>query len=180
MQGKAWVVQSPSTPSFCSRINHWLLSLFSFNWIIVDLQYCVSFRWVAKGFSYFLVTKLCLTLCDRMDYYLPGSSVHGILQARILEWAAISFSRGSSCSRDWTWVSCIGRQILYHWAIREASCMYIYTTIYIYIHNLNILFSTFSFTPSSAVPSLKDPSPCVDTLSFLIHQASPAQCHCVW
>ena len=46
---------------------------------------------------------------------LPSSSVHGILQARILEWVAISFSRGSSQSRDQTRISCIGRQILYHW-----------------------------------------------------------------
>ena len=43
-----------------------------------------------------LVTKLCLTLCDSMDCSPPGSSVHGILQGRILEWVAISFSRGSS------------------------------------------------------------------------------------
>ena len=42
-----------------------------------------------------LVSQLCLTLCDTMDCYLPGSSVHGILQARILEWVAISFSGGS-------------------------------------------------------------------------------------
>ena len=42
------------------------------------------------------VTKLCLTLCDPMDCSLPGSSVHGISQERILEWAAISVSRGSS------------------------------------------------------------------------------------
>ena len=42
-----------------------------------------------------LVAKSCLTLCDPMDYSLPGSSVHVILQARILEWVAISFSRGS-------------------------------------------------------------------------------------
>ena len=47
-----------------------------------------------------LVTKLCLTLCDLMDCSLPGSSVHGILQARILEWVAISFSRGSSRPRN--------------------------------------------------------------------------------
>ena len=40
-----------------------------------------------------LVTQSCLTLCDPMDYSLPGSSAHGILQARILEWVAISFSR---------------------------------------------------------------------------------------
>ena len=42
-----------------------------------------------------LVAQSCLTLCDPMDYSLPSSSVHGILQARILEWIAISFSRGS-------------------------------------------------------------------------------------
>ena len=47
-------------------------------------------------------------LCDPMDCSLPGSSVHGILQARILEWVAISFSRGSSQPRDQTWVSHIG------------------------------------------------------------------------
>ena len=47
-----------------------------------------------------LVTQLCLTLCDPMDCSLPGSFVHGILQARILEWVAISFSRGSSQPRD--------------------------------------------------------------------------------
>jgi len=46
------------------------------------------------------VAQLCLTLCDPMDYSLPGSSVHGILQARILEWVAISFSRGSSQPRN--------------------------------------------------------------------------------
>ena len=51
---------------------------------------------------------------------MPGSSVHGISQARILEWVAISFSRGSSWPSDRTRVSCIGRQILYHWATREA------------------------------------------------------------
>ena len=44
-----------------------------------------------------------------MDYSLPGSSVHGISQARILEGVALSFSRGSSCPRDGTHVSCIGR-----------------------------------------------------------------------
>ena len=49
-----------------------------------------------------LVTQSCLTLCDPMDCRSPGSSVHGILQARILEWVAISFSRGSSQPRDRT------------------------------------------------------------------------------
>ena len=49
----------------------------------------------------------CLTLCDLMDCSPPGSSVYGIFQARILEWVAISFSRGSSRLRDWTCVSYI-------------------------------------------------------------------------
>ena len=49
-----------------------------------------------------LVAQLCLTLCDPMDGSPPGSSVHGILQARILKWVAIPFSRGSSQPRDWT------------------------------------------------------------------------------
>ena len=58
--------------------------------------------------------------CNSMHCSLPGSSAHGILQARILEWVAIFFSRESSQPRDWTQISCIGRQILYWWAIREA------------------------------------------------------------
>ena len=66
---------------------------------------------------------LCPTLCDPMDCSPPGSSVHGILQARILEWVAMSSSTGSSWPKDWTYISCvssIGRQILYHWATWEA------------------------------------------------------------
>ena len=62
---------------------------------------------------------MCPTLCDRMDCSLPDSSVHGIFQARIVEWVAISFSRGSSQPRDQTWVSLIaGRCFI--WATREA------------------------------------------------------------
>ena len=59
-----------------------------------------------------LVTLSCVRLCDLMYYSLPGSSVHGILQARILEWVAMPSSRGSSQPRDWTQVSHC-RQILY-------------------------------------------------------------------
>ena len=68
------------------------------------------------------VAQLCLTLCDRMDCTLPGSSVHGLLQARILlqarEWVAIPFFRGSSRSRDWTLVSCIAGRFFTVWATR--------------------------------------------------------------
>ena len=56
-----------------------------------------------------LVTKPCLTLCDPVDCSPPGSSVHGISQARVLEWAAISFSRGSSQPRNQTRIRVAGR-----------------------------------------------------------------------
>ena len=64
-----------------------------------------------------LAAKSRPTLCDPMNCSLPGSSIHGILQARILEWLAISFSKGTSPPRDQTsvsFVSCTGRRILYH------------------------------------------------------------------
>ena len=70
------------------------------------------------------VAQLCLTICNPMDCSPPGSSVHGIFPARMLEWIAISCSRGSSWPRDWTHIfcgSCIGRQILYHWATWETT-----------------------------------------------------------
>ena len=56
----------------------------------------------------------CPILCHPMDHSPPCCSVHGILQARILEWVARPSSRGSSWPRDWTCVSCIGRQVLHH------------------------------------------------------------------
>ena len=70
---------------------------------------CISFTgqyrimWHGGG----LITKLCPTLCNTMDYSLPDSSVHGISQARTLEWVVISSSRGSSRPRDQTQVSCL-------------------------------------------------------------------------
>ena len=67
--------------------------------------------------------QLFSTLWDPMDSIPPGSSVHGIFQPRILEWVAISYSKGPSQPRDQTWISCIsciGRQILYHCATWEA------------------------------------------------------------
>ena len=64
-----------------------------------------------------LVAKICLTLCNPMDYSPPGSSVHGISQVRILEGVAISSSRGSSQPKDQThlsWVSCTAGGLFYH------------------------------------------------------------------
>ena len=66
------------------------------------------------------VAQSCPTLCDPMDYSLPGSSLHGILQARVLEWGAISFFRESSQPRDWTRVSRIPGRRFNLWATREA------------------------------------------------------------
>ena len=66
------------------------------------------------------VAQLCLTLCDPMDCSLSGSSVHGIFQARVLEWIAISFFRGSSRPRNRTRVSHIAGRLFTVWATREA------------------------------------------------------------
>ena len=67
-----------------------------------------------------LVAPSCSTLCKPTDCNPPGSSVHGTLQARILEWVAIPFSRGFSLLKDETPVSCIGGRFFTIWAPREA------------------------------------------------------------
>ena len=67
--------------------------------------------------------QLCLTLCDTTDCSPPGSSVYRIFQTRILEWVAMSFSRGSFWPRGQTYVSsisCIGRRVLYQWVTWKA------------------------------------------------------------
>ena len=66
------------------------------------------------------VFQSCLNLCDSMDCSLPGSSIHGILQARVLEWVAISFSKGSSQPRDRTQVSRIGGRHFNLWTSCNA------------------------------------------------------------
>ena len=64
-------------------------------------------------------TQSCPALCDPMGCSLPGSSVHGILQARLLEWLPMPFSRGSFWPREWTLVSCIAGRFFTIWATRE-------------------------------------------------------------
>ena len=66
-----------------------------YRWILYCLNHAIK-----KIYGGGLVAKSCRTLCNPMDCSLPGSSVHGIFQTRILEWVAISFSRGSSPPRD--------------------------------------------------------------------------------
>ena len=73
------------------------------------------FEWVSEVF------QSCPTLCNPVDCSPRGSSIHGILQARILEWVAISFSRESSRPREWTQVSRIAGRCFNLWATRETS-----------------------------------------------------------
>ena len=81
--------------------------------------------------EYIEITQSCPTFCNPMDCSPPGSSLHGFLQARVLEWVAISFSRGSSWPRDRTWVSHIPGRRFNLWAARKALVDYtkkIFTT----------------------------------------------------
>ena len=93
---------------------------FFFSWRVIALECCVGFCHTSTWISHIcicLVAHLCLTFCSSMDCSPPGSSIHGISQARILEWVAILYSRGSSWPRYRTRVSCvsgIGRQIIHH------------------------------------------------------------------
>ena len=86
-----------------------------------------------------LVNYSCPTLCNTMDSSLASSSVHGILQARIMEWVAIPFSRGSSQPRNWTQVSCIAGRFFTIWATWE-SLNYTHTHTYIYTHTYIHIF----------------------------------------
>ena len=69
------------------------------------------------------VSQSCPTFCDPMDCSLPGSSVYGIFQARVLEWVAISFSRGSSWPRDRTRISRIVGRCFTVWATSILACI---------------------------------------------------------
>ena len=90
------------------------MSLSELRELVMDREiWCSEAHGVAKSWTW-------LSDWAELDYSLSGSSVHGISQARILEWVAISFSRGSSWTRNWICISWIGRQILYHWATKEA------------------------------------------------------------
>jgi len=79
-------------------------------------EYMKTFPYITKS----EVAQSCPTLCSPMDCSLPGSSIHEIFQARVLEWVAISFSRESSWPRDWTQVSCIVGRHFTVWATRKS------------------------------------------------------------
>ena len=78
-----------------------------------------------------LVAQLCPSLCGPMNYSPLGSSIHGILQARRLEWVAIPFSRRSSRPRCQTWVSCLADRCFAIWATRELMTYYLLFIIFI-------------------------------------------------
>ena len=97
----------------------WIRKLLFYICWPLELSIMLSFRqlasWlcecVAEPVKRFLsavsVCSFMFNSCDPVDCRSPGFSVHGIFQARILEWVTISYSRGSSWPRDWTWVFCI-------------------------------------------------------------------------
>ena len=108
---------SCSIKVLCLTCTHLMLSFPGFQ--IKNYTKCLQ---TACCYCYLVANSRPTLSVDSMDDSPSGSSVHGIFQARILEWVAISFSMGSSQPRDRHWVSCMGRSVLffYHWATREA------------------------------------------------------------
>ena len=84
--------------------------------IVFLFPLCHSLQYLTKV----LVTQSCPTLCDPTDCSPPGSSVHGLFQARILEWVSMPFPKGSSWPRSWTLVSCIVGRFFTVWTTREV------------------------------------------------------------
>ena len=105
-----------SQPRDWTQVSHNAGGFFT-SWVTREALNKSSLNFLMLG----LVTESCLTLCDSMDCRPPGSSVHGALQARILEWVTMPSSRGSSQPKDWTQVSCITGRFFTIWATRELS-----------------------------------------------------------
>ena len=99
-----------------------------------------------------LVTQFCPTVWDPTDCSPPGSSVHGILQERILEWIAVPFSRGSSWPRDRTQVSCIAGKFFTIWATGKIHLLFIYKDICCFL----ILFPTLGNYMLWVIPIMDD------------------------
>ena len=119
--------------------------------------------------------QLCLTLCDPMDCSPPGSSVHGILQARILEWVAMPSSRGSSQPRDGTcvsYVSCIGTPVVLYTSATWKACVGITTAEnWLFLINTHRVISLLEGLPTELKTFLQN-SVYKDILSNLIHNSS--------
>ena len=91
-----WAYSGLPSFSLKCRIQYWIIILQGVIYFYCYHHHCCC-----------LIAKSCPTLCNPMDCSPPSLSVHGISQERILEWVAISFSRGSSWTRDQIWISCI-------------------------------------------------------------------------
>ena len=169
----------------CSSFTSVSKTLFSciiylFNWSIDDLQCCIRFWCIAKWFNLYIykwkeksesgshsvqslshsVTQSYPTLCDPLVCNLPGYSIHGIFQARILEWVAIAFIRGSSQPRVWTWVSCIACRFFTIWVTREAHiCIF----FFIFFHYSLLQHIEYSFLCYTVGPC------CLFTLYILVY-----------
>ena len=108
-------------------------------------QWKIFIKCVDKSMCCGLVAQSCSTICDHMDCSPPSSSANGVFQARILEWVAISFSRGSSQSRDWTQVSHIAGRFFTVW----ATCTFAYKVFFLVLRLTALsssIFSKLSFT----------------------------------
>ena len=105
---------SKSSPQ-CDYI--WRLDLYGERTLPIFLYHLAPYH--HQWFSH----QVVFDSCDSMDSSLPGSTVCGILQARILEWVAISFSRGSSWPRDQTQVSCIAGRLFIDWDTRKYKAL---------------------------------------------------------
>ena len=119
--GFQWLNQRSLGKCHTALENMWVI----FKYLLI-LIFNIIPQWeqALYDFSTFMcsVIQSCLTLCDPMNCKPPGSSVHGIFQARTLEWVDNSYSRASFRPKDWTHISCdswIGKGILYQWWLRR-------------------------------------------------------------
>ena len=120
------------TSSLCT----WMIEIHLL-WLNSNLLFILQMElvFISIYVVYIYTKKLqsCLTLCDPMDYSPPGSSVHGILQARTLEWVAMPSSRGSSQPRDQNQISCTAGGFFTVWGTREAHS-YLLNMLKFYFH----------------------------------------------
>ena len=130
MEVTMWASGYDYSPSLLFLLASWMMSGQSYSHILTTEYPWSLNRYVVQNLptdSHYVcmssVAQSCLTLCNPMNYTPPGSSAHGIFQARILEQAVISYSRGSSQPGDQTHISCvfcIGTQILYNCVTWES------------------------------------------------------------
>ena len=100
------------------KLSHFVTLLISLCICVLPFHLCVCVCVCAR--AHVCACYSVVSDCDPMDCSPPGSSIHGILQAKILEWVAISYSRESSRWRDWTWISHREGRLFSVWATREA------------------------------------------------------------